>query len=225
MNGWICFGDSHAFCFDSVMETHYFPASSARGLRNIYSVSKANDRMRRIISNNKTASKYIFFFGKVDIDFIINHHFNRVDNFNISEFIDNTVGGYVDFIKSLPIKPTQVHICELPVGHVSDENLLDILNSEFNHNCVASFLSENYERLKTYTKVLSLEQRNIHLMYFNKQLKALCEENSFKFLEINKHWSCGPEGPIVIPLKYLTEDKSNHHLDNSIHKLFLSELT
>ena len=220
MENWICFGDSHAFCFNSVMKTHYFPASSARGLSNINSLSRANDSIRRITSQNKTGT-YIFFFGKVDIDFIINHHYNRLPNFNIREFIDNTVNGYFEFIKSLSIKAP--HICELPYGHLSDENLLYILNSEFNHNCVASFLSENYERLKTYKKVLPLEERNSHLLYFNAQLKARCEMNSFKLLEINKHWFVGPEGPIVIPPEYLTEDKSNHHLDNSIHKLFLSE--
>jgi hypothetical protein len=162
----------------------------------------------------------IFFFGKVDIDFIINHHYNRLPNFNIREFIDTTVDGYIEFIKSLSIKAP--YICELPYGHVSDEHLLHILNSEFNHNCVASFLSENYDRLTTYNKVLPLEERNNHLLYFNAQLKARCEMNSFKLLEINKHWLVGPEGPIIAP-EYLTEDKSNHHLDNSIHKLFLSE--
>ena len=126
------------------MKTHYFPASSARGLNNINSLSGTNKTIKAVIEDSKY-KKYIFFFGKVDIDFILNHMINKHVNFDIEDYINKTVIGYIDYIKTLNIN--NIHVCELPVGHLSDEDLLYVLNSEFNHNCVVSHLKEKYEKL------------------------------------------------------------------------------
>lgn len=218
MEDFVCFGDSHSFCFEKIMKTHYFPASSARGLNNINSLSGTNNTIKAVIEENKN-KKYIFFFGKVDIDFILNHMINKHDNFDIETYINNTVIGYINFIKTLNI--TNTYICELPIGHLLDDDLLYVLNSDFNHNCVASHLKEKYEKLKVYVKVLSLDERNSYLIKFNKLLKELCIMNNYKFLEINKYFTLEPSGKVIVPEKYLNKDIHNHHLDDSIHELYM----
>jgi hypothetical protein len=198
------------------MTTHYFPAASARGLSNINSSTQANKMIRETISGN-TYKNYLMFFGKVDIDFILNHMYNKYPNFDIETYIKNIVLGYINFVKSLNI--SNVYLCELPLGHLSDNDLLNTLNSEFNHNCIASHMNEKYEKLAIYNTVLPLETRNKYLQLFNTFLKTLCETNKFTFLEINKYFNGS------IPLKYQNTDSSNHHLDDSIHELYLLGIT
>ena len=217
MDDFVCFGDSHSFCFDKIMKTHYFPASSARGLNNNNSLTGTNKTIKTIIEGSKYKN-YIFFFGKVDIDFILNHMINKHDNFDIEEYINKTVIGYIDYVKTLNI--SNIHVCELPIGHLSDEDLLDVLNSDFNHNCIAAHLKEKYEKLKVYIKVLPLHERNAHLMHFNAVLKELCIANNYRFLEINKYFTVESNG-IIVPEKYMNTDVHNHHLDDSIHELYM----
>jgi hypothetical protein len=218
MDDFVCFGDSHSFCFDKIMKTHYFPASSARGLNNNNSLTGTNKTIKTISEGSKY-KKHIFFFGKVDIDFILNHMINKHDDFDIPAYINTTVSGYINFIKTL--NTTNIYVCELPVGHLSDSDLLDVLNSEFNHNCVAAHLKEKYEKLKVYVKVLPLDERNRHLIHFNKILKELCIKNNYIFLEINKYFTHDTCGKITVPKKYLNTDIHNHHLDDSIYELYM----
>lgn len=217
MDDFVCFGDSHSFCFHKIMNTHYFPASSARGLNNENSITGTNKSIKSIISGSKYKN-HIFFFGKVDIDFILNHMINKHDNFDIDDYINKTAIGYINFIKALNIP--NVYICELPIGHLSDIDLLNVLNDDFNHNCVASHLKEKYDKLKVYVKVLPLDERNLQLMNFNKKLKELCVINNYTFLEINKYFTLDT-GIIKIPEKYLNSDIHNHHLDDSIYELYM----
>jgi hypothetical protein len=217
MDDFVCFGDSHSFCFDKIMKTHYFPASSARGLSNENSLTGTNKTIKSIIEESKY-KKYIFFFGKVDIDFILNHMINKHDDLDIKDYLNKTATGYIDFIKALNI--TNIHVCELPIGHLSDDDLLQVLNSEFNHNCIVSHLKEKFEKLKVYVKVLPLDERNAHLIYFNNILKMFCIINNYTFLEINKYFTV-ESGGIIVPEKYLNTDVHNHHLDDSIHELYM----
>jgi len=217
INDIVCFGDSHSICFNHIMKTHYFPASSARGLSNNNSLSNTNNAIRSILRQNKY-DKYIFFFGKVDNDFILNHMYNKYDNFDIEGYIQKTVVGYIEYIKSLNIE--NVYICELPFGHLQDDDLLNLLNSEFNHNATAMHLNEKYEKLPKYEKILSLDERNRYLLEFNSILKTLCSENGFTILEINKYFMIDSNGKITIPSNYIHNIK-DHHLDNSISELFM----
>jgi len=218
MDEMVCFGDSHSFCFDKIMKTHYFPASSARGLNNQNSLSGTNKTIKAITAESNY-KKHIFFFGKVDIDFILNHMINKHDDFDIDDYINTTVSGYINYIKTLNIR--NVYICELPVGHLPDADLLYVLNSDFNHNCVVSHLKDKYEKLKVYVKVLPLDERNSHLIHFNKILKELCIINNYTFLEINKYFTNDTNGKIIVPKKYLNTDIHNHHLDDSISELYM----
>ena len=222
MDDFVCFGDSHSFCFDKILKTHYFPASSARGLNNNNSLTGTNKTIKAVIEGCKY-KKHIFFFGKVDIDFILNHMVNKHDEFDVADYINKTVTGYINFIKTL--NTINVYICELPVGHLSDADLLYVLNSDFNHNCVASHLKEKYEKLKVYIKVLPLDERNKHLMYFNKILKELCIINNYTFLEINKYFTLDTGGKIIVPKKYLHEDIHNHHLADSIAEIYMKGIS
>ena len=144
---------------------------------------------------------------------------NKHDDFDIVDYVNKTVIVYINFIKTLNI--TNIHVCELPVGHLSDDDLLYVLNSEFNHNCIVSHLKEKYEKLKVYVKVLPLDERNAYLILFNKMLKELCIINDYTFLEINKYFTVESDGKIIVPTKYLNKDIHNHHLDDSIYELYL----
>jgi len=214
METFVCFGDSHSFCFEKVMATHYFPASSARGLSNSNSLTGANKTIRLTIEGGRY-KHYLFFFGKVDIDFILNHMYNKYPDYDCESFIKSTAKGYVDFIKSLNI--TNVYVCEIPLGHLDDNELLHTLNSEFNHNCIVNHLSEKYAKLDTYTKVITLNQRNVYLQLFNSIVKNYCIQENYRFLEINKYLITDLE-------KYRKPNSNDHHLDDSIHTLYLKEL-
>lgn len=220
MEDFICFGDSHSQCFEKTITNYYFPASSAKGLANCNSATNANGTIKRITQNNK-AKNYIFFFGKVDMDFILNHMYNKHDEFDAEAYVDTIVKGYVQFIHSLDL--IKVYVCELPIGHLQDKDLLVILNDEFNHKCVGNFLNEKYDKLSVYKKVLSLEIRNRYLQQFNTQVKALCEKYDYTFLEINKYFTDPYTGLVKIPEKYV-HDGPNHHLKHSIKELFINSL-
>lgn len=216
----IVFGDSHSQCFTDTFTTHYFPASSAKGLANCNSTTNANGTIKRITQGNKTKN-YIFFFGKVDMDFILNHMYNKHDDFDVETYINSIVKGYIQFIHSLDL--IKVYVCELPIGHVKDKDLLVILNDEFNHKCVGNFLNEKYDKLNFYKKVIPFETRNFFLQYFNAELKALCEKYDYTFLEINKYFTDPHTGLVKVPEKYV-HPGPNHHLKHSIKELFINSL-
>lgn len=66
------FGDSHSECFLTIQscKVHSFIASSARGLSNKQSTNGVNAKIADIIRTLPVDVNILFFFGKVDLDFI-----------------------------------------------------------------------------------------------------------------------------------------------------------
>ena len=76
----IIFGDSHSEYFqDTFEEVNKFNASSAKGLNNSNSKLKTNEIIINRLKNIKDNSNIIFFFGKVDMDFILNYKYNTTN--------------------------------------------------------------------------------------------------------------------------------------------------
>jgi len=213
-----CFGDSHAFCFVDHCDVQYYPGASARGLSNMKSTSETNSLIRELVGF-KGVRKYIFFFGKVDIDFILNHKYNLFENFDATKFITETVSGYMEFVKSLNI--AQVYICELPLGHFPDEHMLAHVNDQFINSVVYSMTSDVLEQ-KKYDKCIPLAVSNQYLCLFNSLVKNECLKNNFGFLEINKHFVV--DGEMVVPREYIQTGHRDIHLKSTIAELYMKEL-
>jgi hypothetical protein len=213
LHNYIVFGDSHSGCFSSVIQTHTFSASSAKGLTNQNSASQTNSKIRLIVESNKD-KKFIFFFGKVDMDFILNHKYNLDIHFNMSEYVKTIVINYTEFIKSLGITPENAYICELPIPHLSDATLLKIINNPVHHYNLNKHLDDKYKPIR-YSRVIPLTKRTSITLLFNDMLK----KSGFNILSINSHFKD------KIPTQYIRKNITDHHLDDSIHTLYLQAVT
>lgn len=118
MNQFYIFGDSHCRCFTSLCKNIMcMPASSAKGLINKNSKTKSYQRIHEKILTLQPISNLLFFFGKVDMDFILNYKWNTEPLFkNYEEYIKKIVLDYILFIKNYSTKHN-IFLCELPITH------------------------------------------------------------------------------------------------------------
>lgn len=203
----IVFGDSHSWCFRSfIQNTNSFPASSAKGLGNPSSRLGVNNKIKNACATKY--SGYIFYFGKVDMDFILTHILNTNPDTDFKQYLDAIIYNYINFIKGLCLE--NVYICELAINHLSDTNLLLANNMTGNHHNTNKNLDDKYTPMK-YTKVLPLDVRNEYILYFNKQVEQLCNANGYTLLNINNTFLTDT-GEYRIPDKYLHKDNTDHHL-------------
>ena len=210
------FGSSSACCFKNLYPNTYpYAAASAKGLSNINSKSKVNQKIYSVIKLLRKNSDVFFLFGEVDLSFVINYKYNNNHKFNCEKYIIESAKHYVKFIK----KNTQdlnVYVCEVPISHVNDENLIKIINSYKKQKI------ESWEKSIS-PKVIQHETRNKYILLFNSELKKLCKINNFKLLKINDYFKNSPKS-YKIPLKYIKKDQLDHHLKNNIVELYLQSL-
>jgi hypothetical protein len=129
-NNFYVFGDSHARCFSNIVNNLYFyPAASAKGLSNSNSISKTNQSIISILNALPEKTNIIFFFGKVDLDFILNYKYNLNIEIDFNKYILDIVNSYIDFIKINTIDKN-VFLCELPITHINDNSLKQIIAME-----------------------------------------------------------------------------------------------
>ena len=82
------FGSSSACCFENLFpNTYKYQASTAKGLNNINSRSNVNEKICNIIDLLSENSDIIFFFGEVDLSFVINYKFNKNNKFNCEKIV------------------------------------------------------------------------------------------------------------------------------------------
>ena len=95
------FGDSHCNCFRHVFPNNVYSyrASSAKGLCNPNSKTGINKQVIEKISSLPENSNIIMFFGKVDLDFIINYKYNTTEIINFKEYILSIANSYIEFVK------------------------------------------------------------------------------------------------------------------------------
>lgn len=217
----VAFGDSHSQCFKPfIQKTHSFPASSAKGLGNTSSLSGTGEKIR-VICKEKLYKGYIFYFGKVDIDFILTHVLNTKPDTDFKGYLDTIANNYIAFIKSLCIE--NVYICELTINHLSDSTLLTINNNQQHHINLNKNLDLKYTSVK-YTTVLPYKIRNTYVEHFNSLLEKACIENSYTFLKVNNLFKT-ESGEYKIPSEYLRSDPIDHHLvDAVLGKSYLKNL-
>src|SRR5688572_18893713 len=90
---------------------NYYPGASARGLNNSNSLLKTREKIIEKVESHKSEDNhFLFYFGKVDIDFITNHKYNTNPDLDLEHYISECALSYVNFILSLNIKNTW--ICE-----------------------------------------------------------------------------------------------------------------
>jgi hypothetical protein len=218
---WYGFGDSHAEIFIPIFPKRLFhyPASSAKGLGNSHSTNGTNQKILDTLSKIPEGSNIIFYFGKVDIDFILNYKYNTSDMTEFDSYIKNTVQAYIDFIHKNTEK-YRVWICELPLSHLNDQELLKCIQLEAHLKYINTHLSsEDKHTYVKYTKVIPFEKRNEYTLLFNAELQRYAESYSYKVLEINKYFR-NEDGSYTIPKEYHLNGV-NHHLNSKTSQLFL----
>lgn len=210
------FGSSFARCFENFYtNTFVYPASTAKGLNNPNSQIKINEKICFELKSLEKSSTLIFFFGTVDLNFVVNYKYNIIDQFDCKKYIKKIVHQYINFLKK-NTENFNVLICEVPISHVKDENLIKILKlHEKKRN--------NFDLQSKFMKVIPQEVRNKNILLLNNQLEKLCDNNGFKLLKINKYFR-NSEGNYKIPLKYIRKDKLDHHLKDNIVELYLKSL-
>ncbi|MDG2052930.1 MAG: hypothetical protein P8J69_04100 [Flavobacteriaceae bacterium] len=210
------FGSSSACCFENLFpNTYKYQASTAKGLNNINSRSNVNEKICNIIDLLSENSDIIFFFGEVDLSFVINYKFNKNNKFNCEKYIIEAAEHYVNFVKK-NTENMNIYICEVPISHVKDQFLIKIINSYKKQKIDSWEQSIN-------PKVIPHKIRNQYILSFNSELERLCKINDFKFLEINKYFK-NSLGHYEIPLKYIKKNILDHHLKNNIVELYLNSL-
>ena len=217
------FGDSHSECFLTIQscKVHSFIASSARGLSNKQSTNGVNAKIADIIRTLPPDVNILFFFGKVDLDFILNYKYNTVADIDLEKYVVSCANLYIQFIFEHH-GGRQTFVCELPISHSNDEDMLNILKREDHLSNINKHLSPSDKtKYSTFEKIINFEKRIEYYSIFNKELSRLCNLNNFRFLEINKH-ILDSEGKVLS--KYLRDDKIDHHLRHSIAGLYFSEL-
>jgi len=137
------------------------------------------------------------------------------NEFDCKKYIIKSANEYINFIKK-NTKHLNVFICEAPITHITDKNLIKIINFYKTQR-------ENLSLESKLTKVIPYEIRNKQVLLFNKELERICDINGFKLLEINKYFK-NTAGDFKIPSKYIRKDELDHHLKNNISKLYLKSL-
>jgi hypothetical protein len=219
------FGDSHSACFNKVFpkNVHSYPAASAKGLNNPNSKSGVNKQIIEKISSLPEKSNIIMFFGKVDLDFIVNYKYNTSEIIDYTEYVLSIVNSYIEFIK-LNMVNKNVYVCELPITHIDDKSILNIIRVESHLNNINRNLDETDISLYSkFSKIIPYNQRILLYNSFNQELKNKCKSNNFSFLEINKYF-IDENGNYKIPVKYINNNKLDHHLLHNIVELFLKSL-
>jgi len=221
------FGDSHADCFTDtfVKQVYSYRASSAKGLNNPESSSGVNKEITEIITTTLPEdANIIFFFGKVDLDFIINYKYNTSSKIDFNAYVKSIVNAYIEFVKSV-VSIKNTYICELPVTHIDDKHMLEILRMENHSKFINSQLDKDERCIYfRYFRVLPYDMR-IHLYnLFNKELQNACKLHQFRFIQINKYF-INADGKLKIPVKYInTEDPHEHHLLPNICELYIRSI-
>jgi hypothetical protein len=219
------FGDSHAMCFYNTYpgNVHTYPGSSAKGLSNLNSRSGKNKEIIEKINLLPDNSNIIMFFGKVDLDFIINYKYNTIDNINYEEYILSIADSYIEFIKLHGLNKN-IFVCELPFAHLSDDAMLESIQVELHMKYINQYLSDkDTDKYSKFSKIIPYDTRIFLYKLFNNKLKEGCILNNFKFLKINEYFT-SEDGKIEIPAKYLMKERLNHHLSGDIVELYMKSL-
>lgn len=220
----LVFGDSHSECFSLYFENVFsFSASSAKGLYNDNSILKTNRKIIDILKRCGNIKNCLFYFGKVDVDFILHYKYN-IENYTdteLREYISKTVNFYVSFLKEC-IVDKNVYVCELTIPHNTDDEIKRITQNAQHFNNINNHLTkeDKYTKLTTIDyKPIEYKKRLEYYELFNTLLKENCEKYNFHFVEINKYFvdNC-------IPDKYISKKQLDHHLDKSISELYIESL-
>lgn len=222
-------GDSHARYFESFKDVMVIRASSAKGLSNKNSTLNTNTQIIEKIKTIDNKSNIIFFFGKVDMDFILNYKYNTDDKYsdleNFPDYITEIVNSYINFIDT-NCKDHEIFICELPINHNSDSEILKFIRIGNIHNINAHLHPDDKHEVSSETtnfdKVIPFDTRIKFYFLFNSCLKSECKNKNFKFLEINKYFK-KHDGSYEIPRKYYRH-YTDHHLNNDMEELYLESL-
>jgi len=125
------FGDSHAECFKNQncelmnITTHVFTSSSALGLSNPNARKQTGNKILEILKTVPKTTKIMFYYGKVDVDFVLNNKLNADPNLSVEDMwalIPSQVERYINFVRPLS---REWHVCVMGlfVTHLTDENM------------------------------------------------------------------------------------------------------
>jgi len=206
------YGDSHIVCFDKIADIHVhsYPGSSATGLGNTQSISNTNQVIRGIYDGT-TDPIHIFHFGKVDIEFILNHKYNKgVELFE--PLIEEFVTKYMSFVCSLDKTNKQCIVFGITYPHLESTYMLEALHVPIHHVYINKYLqSDSYTPIR-YTKVLPYSKLLEYTIYFNILLKKQCALHGILYYDINTQFF---QDTSCIISQYRKTNQKDHHLDES----------
>ena len=223
----ICFGDSHCEYFKDIFTIQRYDAASAKGLNNIKSQTQTNQKIRKCIQENPN-KYYVFYFGKVDVDFGINYKYNENPKLDLYKFIDSVVEQYITFLESLSI--SNIIVFELPISHLENHYILNYMNKQNVVSYINNYMS-NADTIKptVYKNVIPWKTRNELILYMGVQLEAACILRRYTYVPINRHFLRN-DGSYEIPNSYVYENRFDdfqeqpHHLGRNICKLYIQSL-
>ena len=178
-----------------------FISSSAMGLSNSNSITKANKRFVKIFRKNKNNIK-ILKFGQVDVEFIYYLKLLKNNNLKFTTFAKNSIQKYFDFI--LNFDTNKIIIMGIYPPSVNDSNFI---KSQSNLN---TYDTNTKNQLKTYfdnNGHPNLLTRTKYSKYYNDLLKLNCKFYNIEFIDffdkLTKNY---------LPL--YTNENLSHHIDN-----------
>ena len=187
-NKFCLIGNSHTSQFDyPKLEILYGYGASICGLYNENSVLKLKEKILNYQHLNP--DKYlVFFLGQSDIEFIYYYKCIKNNNkINITEFIDEIVEKYVEFIINyikkpiiLGINPTVIKSNE----HIFNVNFRDVISMNTNPSG-SNHLNIKYVDVKHFYDVF--EKRFCNNLDFNKKLNEECQKKNIPYIDLNKY--------------------------------------
>ena len=189
------FGDSHSECFQNEhcannnIVTHVFSSSSALGLSNPNARKQTGNKILEILKTVPKTTKIMFYYGKVDLEFVLNNKLNADPNLSVEDMwalIPIQVERYIKFV--LPLS-RQWHVCVMGLfsTHLTDESMLNNLRVE--QNAVRIMPREaTYEKYTT-------------------RLKSECSKYGIQYCD----------APIIDKSKYMPMNPIDHHLHTNVY--------
>lgn len=212
------FGDSHTNAFKYVnlvtveMIVHDYSAASALGLGNPNSRSGVNKKIMEVINSvSSLDGLYFFFFGKVDLDFVIPFKLNSDEPLDLDQAIARSVTSYFSFLRKVEelVDAEHIYICGIHPPHLSNRLMLEALNNEerkkrIQHHVQATDIETNY-----FKSVESLDQRTVNVLQFNEICREESSKHGYHYIDI-MHALLHPRKNRV--KRRFIGDRKDHHL-------------
>ena len=179
-------GDSHILALQNYNNNnnnlYEFSAASIRGLLNNNSKSHAGNYILNLVNNNNYENLFIM-FGKVDLEWVYPYKCKNAE-IDITDFINDTIDKYIEFIKKISSKFKIIYIMGLHLPSLPHDEMINCINSytAISDVSLKTNIEINFDPIK---QIGSLKKRTKQIILFNKLLKNKINNiNNYKYIDI-----------------------------------------